>query len=127
MSPSKAMRAVLQPRRTMMAFVLGTALSTFSGTGGAASPDTLNDISRYCTACWRNARLPADCWGDCTQEVFSRLMERLSPDSWGDVLKLDREERRELMRAIDAVKKRSQRARKRYTSLNDDACAAHTL
>ena len=84
MNPKKAFSAVLRPRRTMMAVALATAISTFSGSSDAASSDTLNDLSRYCTACWRNARLPADLWGDCTQEVFIRLLERVPMNTWSN-------------------------------------------
>jgi DNA-binding CsgD family transcriptional regulator len=103
-----------EPRRkttrtaTMLAMVLGTALSAAS----APAADTLNGITRYCTASWRNARLPADVWPDCTQEVFVRLLERLPADVWDDALKPDGDEHRELLRAIDCVKKRVQRAKK---------------
>jgi len=97
----------------MVAMVLGTALSTLGSTPAApANPQTVNDLSRYCTACWRNARLPVDCWTDCTQEVFTRLLERVPADHWGRTLKDEGEERREFLRAIDAVKKRVQRGRK---------------
>jgi hypothetical protein len=72
----------------------------------------INDLGRYCTACWRNARLPADTWNDCTQEVFHRLLERVPTNVWGLILRSDGEDRREFVRAIDAVKKRYQRARK---------------
>jgi RNA polymerase sigma factor (sigma-70 family) len=97
--------------------VLGTALSAFGTAGMAqAAPETtakaVVDMSRYCTTCWRNARLHPDCWTDCTQEVFSRLLERVTPDAWGRVLQDEGEERREFLRAIDTVKKRTQRGRK---------------
>jgi RNA polymerase sigma factor (sigma-70 family) len=97
--------------------VLGTALSAFSPEQVAAqapeaSPQAIHDLGRYCTTCWRNARLPADLWGDCTQEVFTRLLERVPTGDWGQALGADGEERREFLRAIDAVKKRTQRARK---------------
>jgi RNA polymerase sigma factor (sigma-70 family) len=101
-----------------VAMVLGTALSA-AGTSQAlpsvsshAESRTASDISRYCTACWRNARLNPDSWADCTQEVFTRLLERVSVDCWPRALECDGEERREFFRAIDAVKKRSQRARR---------------
>jgi RNA polymerase sigma factor (sigma-70 family) len=71
----------------------------------------VTDLSRYCTTCWRNARLPADCWSDCTQEVFVRLLERVPQASWEFVLKTEGDERREFVRAIDTVKKRVQRGR----------------
>jgi RNA polymerase sigma factor (sigma-70 family) len=101
--------------------VLGTALTTLGSSAGVAagasemSASAVNDLSRYCTACWRNARLPADCWTDCTQEVFRRLLERVSVDSWDRLLHSESEERREFVRAIDTVKKRVQRERKRVS------------
>lgn len=101
-------------RRVMAAVVLGTALTALGANQAAAAeaPAAVSDIGRYCTSCWRNARLPADAWGDCTQEVFTRLLERVPTARWGDALNGEGEERREFLRAIDAVKKRTQRARR---------------
>jgi RNA polymerase sigma factor (sigma-70 family) len=99
----------------MMAVVLGTALTALGAerlSAAEVAPQAVGDIGRYCTSCWRNARLPVDLWGDCTQEVFSRLLERVPADRWPLTLKADGEERREFLRAIDAVKKRTQRARR---------------
>jgi len=104
-----------RPRRMVVAMMLGSALSTFGAPPANASSETVTDISRYCSTCWRNARLPADCWADCTQDVFVRLLERVPTDSWNRVLQIEGEERREFVRAIDAVKKRVQRAR-RYSA-----------
>jgi RNA polymerase sigma factor (sigma-70 family) len=116
-SPTKTNR-VRKHRRYMVAMVLGTAL-TAAGSAPAFAPvpkpgelRAATDISRYCTVCWRNARLNPDSWADCTQEVFCRLLERVSIESWPRALQCDGEERREFFRAIDAVKKRSQRARR---------------
>ena len=109
-SAASVLKAAVRPGR-VVAMVLGTALSTF-GTTPAPAAHTVNDLSRYCTACWRNARLPADCWTDCTQEVFARLLERVPTEDWGQTLKAEGDERREFLRAIDAVKKRVQRGRK---------------
>jgi RNA polymerase sigma factor (sigma-70 family) len=100
-----------------MAVVLGTALSALGpGRAAAEAPEAtlqaVTAIHRYCTACWRNAHLPPDCWTDCTQEVFCRLLERIAPDAWNEVLTAEGEERREFIRAIDTVKKRTQRSRK---------------
>jgi RNA polymerase sigma factor (sigma-70 family) len=97
--------------------VLGTALTALSpeclaAPATEASPRAIVDMSRYCTTCWRNARLPADSWGDCTQEVFHRMLERVPTTEWDLVLRDEGEERREFLRAIDAVKKRTQRARR---------------
>jgi RNA polymerase sigma factor (sigma-70 family) len=97
----------------MMAVVLGTALTALGADRlNAAEAPAVGDIGRYCTTCWRNARLPIDAWGDCTQEVFRRLLERVPADRWSLTLQSEGEERREFLRAIDAVKKRTQRARR---------------
>jgi DNA-directed RNA polymerase specialized sigma24 family protein len=104
-------------RRYTVAVVLGTALSALGSTSAAvaeapATGRAVADMSRYCTACWRNARLSPDSWGDCTQEVLQRMLERVTPDAWQQALTSDGEERREFLRAIDTVKKRSQRQRR---------------
>jgi RNA polymerase sigma factor (sigma-70 family) len=110
-------------RRLMAAVVVGTALSALAGEARAAeaqpSPDAVNDISRYCQVCWRNARLHPDSWSDCTQEVLIRLLQTIEADKWSGLLKQETEDRKEFLRAIDAVKKRTQRARK-LTGLADE-------
>lgn len=102
-------------RPYLMAVVLGTALAAMGPEARAdateISPKAITNISRYCTACWRNARLPEDQWNDCTQEVLCRLLKNLPAKSWEQILKHESEERREFVRAIDAVKKRHQRNR----------------
>ena len=109
----------------MVAVVLGALAATptkaaAASPGIATSEKAVTDISKYCQTCWRNARLPADRWQDCTQEVFIRLLERVDADKWGSVLVDDETiERREFLRAIDAVKKRTQRARK-FSGLSPD-------
>jgi RNA polymerase sigma factor (sigma-70 family) len=104
-------------RGYVMAMVLGTALSAYGQTAQAGPPaEAIQDISRYCTTCWRNARLPADRWGDCTQEVFRRLLDRVPAEDWDRLLSGEGKERREFIRAIDAVKKRTQRDARRTTN-----------
>ncbi len=106
-----------------MAMVLGTALAALGPSGRAAEEapaGAVQDISRYCTACWRNARLPDDRWGDCTQEVFERLLERVPAPRWPQVFDPDGAERQEFLRAIDTVKKRVQRDRNRAVRLAGD-------
>ncbi len=103
-------------RPYLVAMVLGTALAAMGTTETGAeeiSTRAISSISRYCTACWRNARLPPDLWGDCTQEVLCRLLERVPAAGWDHVLTGESDERREFLRAIDAVKKRRQRERAR--------------
>lgn len=116
--------AAARSRSVMMAVVLGTAMTATGETAQAAATQpadrTIADINKYCSACWRNARLPADRWNDCTQQVFTRLLERVERGKWGNVLAADGDERKEFLRAIDAVKKRTQRDRK-YAGLTPDA------
>ena len=108
-------------RAMMVAVVLGTAIAASSAEGSTGpNPKAVQDISKYCQTCWRNARLPTDRWQDCTQEVFVRLLERIEAEKWDAILKDDETaERREFIRAIDAVKKRTQRARK-FSSITAD-------
>jgi RNA polymerase sigma factor (sigma-70 family) len=121
---SSRVAPVSQAKRPyVVAMVLGTALSAFGPAQAApaltseSTTRAITDLGRYCTTCWRNARLPADSWNDCTQEVFRRLLERVPSGSWDQVLRAEGQERREFLRAIDAVKKRTQRARKWSGSL----------
>ena len=129
--------AAARSRSVMMAVVLGTALTAGEGKAAAyagrsapadATPDAVRDITRYCQACWRNARLPADRWDDCTQQVFARLLERVPVTAWATLLREDAADRREFIRAIDAVKKRTQRARRHAdlaADFGDDRNRAH--
>ena len=89
----------------------GRSDRTRQATANEISPRAINNISRYCTTCWRNARLPEDQWNDCTQEVLARLLKNLSAKAWDKVLAHETDERREFIRAIDAVKKARKRGR----------------
>ena len=118
-------KRVAARRPYMVAMVLGTALSAVApvrATAPVSAERAINDMGRYCTTCWRNARLPADCWPDCTQEVFIRLLERVPVNAWDRSLADEGDERREFLRAIDAVKKRVQRAKK-WVACADDQFA----
>jgi len=99
-----------------MALVIGLAALTASAT----ESDLVRDIQRYCTVCWRNARLDPGLWDDCTQEVCCRLLSKARAGALdlNLVLADDTPERRELVRAIDMVRKRVQRS-KRYQPLDD--------
>ncbi len=99
-----------------MALVIGLAALTATAT----ETDLVRDIQRYCTVCWRNARLDPGLWDDCTQEVCCRLLgkARAGQLELNLVLADDTLERRELVRAIDMVRKRVQRS-KRFQSLDD--------
>jgi ATP/maltotriose-dependent transcriptional regulator MalT len=100
---------------TAVAFVIGLAALSAQ----ASESDLVRDIQRYCTVCWRNARLDPSLWDDCTQEVCCRLLSRARSGQLDLALVLadDTPERRELVRAIDMVRKRVQRS-KRFRSLD---------
>jgi DNA-binding NarL/FixJ family response regulator len=93
-----------------MALVIGLAALTAQ----ASESDLVRDIQRYCTVCWRNARLDPTLWDDCTQEVCCRLLTkaRAGELELAHVLADDTPERRELVRAIDMVRKRVQRTKR---------------
>jgi hypothetical protein len=95
---------------TAVALVVGLAALSAQ----ASESDLVRDIQRYCTACWRNARLDPRLWDDCTQEVCCRLLTKAREGQLDltQVLADDTPERRELVRAIDMVRKRVQRSKK---------------
>src|SRR6516165_8290638 len=103
---------------TAMAMVIGLAALTAQAT----ESDLVRDIQRYCTVCWRNAHLDPGLWDDCTQEVCCRLLgkARAGQLDLNRVLAEDTPERHELVRAIDMVRKRVQRAR-RFQPLDDQS------
>ncbi len=112
-SPPASNGVMARARRvspTAMAVVIGIAALT----GGVSENDLVRDIQRYCTVCWRNARLDPTLWDDCTQEVCCRLLEKARSGELdlAKVLGDDAPERRELVRAIDMVRKRVQRTRR---------------
>jgi hypothetical protein len=100
----------LRAGSTAMALVIGLAALT----AHASESDLVRDIQRYCTVCWRNARLDPGLWDDCTQEVCCRLLTKARAGQLDlhRVLADDTPERRELVRAIDMVRKRVQRTRR---------------
>lgn len=109
-------------RSTTAAVVLAVGLATVAAQ--AAESGLVQDIQRYCTVCWKNARLDPSVWDDCTQEVCCRLLAKARSGQLDltQVLELDTPERRELVRAIDTVRKRIQRA-KRFVPLDETQAA----
>src|SRR5271165_6418887 len=107
-----------------VALVIGLAALTAQ----ASETDLVRDIQRYCTVCWRNARLDPRLWDDCTQEVCCRLLTKARDGQLDltQVLAEDTPERRELVRAIDMVRKRIQRTR-RFQSLDGSTTPASDL
>lgn len=99
-----------------MALVVGLAALTVQAT----ESELIHNIQRYCAVSWRNAHLDPGLWDDCTQEVCCRLLTKARAGllDLNLVLADDTPERRELVRAIDMVRKRVQRTR-RYAPLDD--------
>src|SRR3954466_2166948 len=115
LGPQKGHRT-LRAGPTAMALVIGLAALT----AHATESELVRDIQRYCTVCWRNARLDPGLWDDCTQEVCCQLLgkARAGQLDLNLVLADDTPEPRELVRAIDMVRKRVQRL-KRHQPLDD--------
>jgi len=107
---------------TAVALVVGLAALTAQ----ASESDLVRDIQRYCTVCWRNARLDPRLWDDCTQEVCCRLLTKAREGQLDltQVLAEDAPERRELVRAIDMVRKRVQRT-KRFQPLDGSTASTN--
>jgi DNA-directed RNA polymerase specialized sigma24 family protein len=123
-SPDSLINRTRKAGPAAVALVIGLAALTAQ----ASETDMVRDIQRYCTACWRNARLDPRLWDDCTQEVCCRLLTKAREGQLDMTLVLaeDTPERRELVRAIDMVRKRVQRT-KRYQSLDGFSTPASDL
>jgi len=108
--------------RTRRAVATALVMGLAALTAQATESELVHDIQRYCAVCWRNARLDPGLWDDCTQEVCCRLLgkARAGELDLNLVLADDTAERRELVRAIDMVRKRVQRAR-RLQPLDDQS------
>ena len=108
--PTVARRRYVRSSTAAAALVVGLATLTAEAIEGSV----VRDIQRYCTVCWKNARLDPGVWDDCTQEVCYRLLDQARSGrlDLSQVLAEDSQERRELVRAIDMVRKRVQRARR---------------
>jgi hypothetical protein len=120
-SPGGVLSRTRKAGPAAMALVIGLAALTAQ----ASESELVRDIQRYCTVCWRNARLDPRLWDDCTQEVCCRLLTkaRVGQLDLTQVMAEDTPERRELVRAIDMVRKRVQRA-KRHLPLDSLAIPA---
>jgi RNA polymerase sigma factor (sigma-70 family) len=117
-NPRPPSRPARSARNTSAAVALVVGFAAL--TAQAVESSVVRDIQRYCTACWRNARLDPGLWDDCTQEVCCRLLTkaRAGELDLSQVLADESPERRELVRAIDMVRKRVQRAR-RFQALDE--------
>ena len=130
-SSTSSRRLSLAACTMMVAASAGAAVADSAGAAVADAPaagqqaEAVERIGRYCDASWRNARIDRHEWADCTQDVFTRLLERCSLD--GFVPAIDNPEsveRRELNRSIWATAQRWRRAA-RPARLNEAAVSDH--
>jgi hypothetical protein len=106
-------------RRTLAVCAVAFAATT-------ADAAVLSRIERYCTVSWQNAGISPQDWGDCTQDAFVELLERIARDGWRTAVENPQsDERRELNRTIWCVVKRWQRAA-RHDRLDLDVADAST-
>jgi DNA-binding CsgD family transcriptional regulator len=95
----------------------GVAAAATAAVSQVSESVILKKIRAYCSKSWQNAGISHQEWADCTQQVFSRLLERVDRDSLLTAIEdAESPERRELNRAIWATSQRSRREKK-YSSL----------
>ncbi|MDP7015465.1 MAG: sigma-70 family RNA polymerase sigma factor [Pirellulaceae bacterium] len=99
-------------RATACAALVTAALASVGATEGQA----VEQLQRYCTASWRNARIAQQDWDDCTQQALERLLERVPrqrlPVAIGSA---ESSERRELNRAVWCTVQRWRRAKRHFS------------
>jgi len=96
----------------------GMAAAATAAVSQVSESVILKKIRAYCSKSWQNAGINHQEWSDCTQQVFSRLLERVDRDRLLIAIEdSDSPERRELNRAIWATSQRSRREKK-YSSLD---------
>jgi RNA polymerase sigma factor (sigma-70 family) len=105
-----------------------SASSTTSDADLEAIESGLEQMNRYLSRAWYRAAIPAQLHDDCSQAVFTKLIQDLGRPrfedmlgdigTWGvkDVLSKETAEGVDFFRAVDMVKKRAQRERT-YQSL----------
>jgi RNA polymerase sigma factor (sigma-70 family) len=101
-------------RRKVSVATCAAALAATVGLAGSpCSGETraIEQVERYCATSWRNAGIPQQEWGDCTQDTLAGLLERV-PEQQLDAAFADARsrERRELKRAVWRTIQRWRRA-----------------
>jgi len=73
--------------------------------------EVVQQIQRYCSASWRNANVLRAEWDDCSQQVFSELLQRVPRRQLEIAIwQGESKERRELNRTIWRIIKRQRRS-----------------
>lgn len=91
--------------------------ATMAGSAVTAAADdrAIEFVEGYCSTSWKNARIDQQDWADCTQETFTRLLERVNQDNWINAVDAKSDERRELSRSIwCTVQKWKRQPRSKY-------------
>lgn len=91
----------------------GVAAAATAAASQVSESVVLRKIRAYCSRSWQNAGISHQEWSDCTQQVFTRLLERIDRDQFLIAIEdAESPERRELNRAIWATSQRSRREKK---------------
>ena len=115
----------------MAAVMLGTGLGGQDACASTPSnaqqidDSAVRDITRYCQVCWRNARLPDDLWADCTQQVFTRLLESIGRDRWTGLLKTEDDDKREFPEVIAQILQDQERIARRIVEVRPHGFHQH--
>jgi DNA-binding CsgD family transcriptional regulator len=100
-----------------------SASSTATATDSAALTSGLNQLNKYLSRAWYRAGIPVQAHEDCSQAVFTTLLQQLGRDRFDalvsdvghsgikDVFSRETNEGLDFFRAVDMVKKRAQRER----------------
>ncbi|MBC8877271.1 MAG: sigma-70 family RNA polymerase sigma factor [Planctomycetes bacterium] len=96
------------------------AVAATVGTAQAQETTHIDSMQRYCTASWRNAGIDQQDWQDCTQEVMTLMLQRVSRNRLAQAMRNEQSpERRELNRSIWCA---VQRWRRRPKHVSLDSC-----
>lgn len=111
------------PAVATAALISCTAAEADAGRGERLSEtEVIEQIESYCSTSWRNAKIPRTEWADCSQQVFSELLQRVPRGELSNAMaNPNSDERRELNRAIWRISKRWLRA-KRCAPLGTSDC-----
>ncbi len=106
-----------------------TSTASTSDVDAEAIESGLNQMNRYLSRAWYRAAIPSQFHDDCSQAVFTKMLQDLGRprfedmlsdiSQWGvkDVFSKDTAEGIDFFRAVDMIKKRAQRERS-YQSLD---------
>src|SRR5262245_33588623 len=100
---------------SMPSFLVGQLVARDAAASHVSAVDgAVEQLQRYCSACWKNARVPRSEWSDCTQQVFAELLGVVPAQRLDAAFRCPHsEERRHVERAIWRIAKRMTRSSRR--------------